>query len=146
MENQKLVNVEKVPEGLFLVNTLGIIYDPLNKKILIGKRVDDLNVPELSWSFPGGVPGRNEDLEKALEKKILKKTGLKVKSLGNIFSRIPKENNKFLLMYYLCEIISGDEVALDDFTELKWVDPEELEKYFTTSFDSRLKEYIIHLK
>jgi hypothetical protein len=35
---------------------------------------------------------------------------------------------------------------MEEFTELKWVFPEELEKYFTTSFDPRLKEYIMNLK
>ena len=34
----------------------------------------------------------------------------------------------------------------EDFTEIKWVDPEELENYFTTSFHPSLKEYIINLK
>lgn len=146
MANKKDLNIREFKKGIFLVNTLGIVFDTLKRKILIGKRLKDTLVPKLSWSFPGGIPENNEDLEKALERTIFEKTGLKVKNLGCIFARIPKENNKFLLLYYLCEVISGKEKPGKDFAELKWVDPKDLEKYFTTSFDSRLKEYIMGLK
>ena len=100
----------------------------------------------MTWTFPGGFPEYYDDLEKSLEKKIKAKTGLAVKNLGCIFSRIFKENKKIILMYYLCEVMSGKETPKNDFVELKWVDPKYLEKCFTTSFDPRLKEYIMHLK
>ncbi|MEM0465350.1 MAG: NUDIX domain-containing protein [Candidatus Pacearchaeota archaeon] len=146
MRIKERFNIKEQKKGIFYVNLLGIIFDTKTRKILIGKRVKDDLVPKLTWSFPGGVPSYNEDLEKSLERKILKKTGLKVKSLGNIFSRIPKENRKFLLLYYLCEVVSGKEKPGSDFTELKWVTPNELIKMVTTSLDPRLKEYIMHLK
>ena len=88
----------------------------------------------------------NESENITLEKTIKKKIGLRVKNLGCVFSRIFKENKQFLLMYYLCESIGGKEKPSKDLTELKWVKPEELEGYFTTSFDKRLKEYIMNLK
>jgi plasmid replication initiation protein len=66
--------------------------------------------------------------------------------LGTIFARIPEEREELLLVYYLCEKTGGKEKPGDDFTEFKWVAPEELEKYFTTSFHPNLKEYILNLK
>ena len=56
------------------------------------------------------------------------------------------EKPTLLAIYYLCETIGGKELAGDDFTELKWIPPEEVEKYFTTSFHPELKEYINNLK
>lgn len=81
-----------------------------------------------------------------MEITVKKKTGLKVKNLGPIFSRILTENNRFLMIYYLCEVVGGKEKPGDNIFELKWVKPKELEKHFTTSFDKRLKEYILNLK
>jgi len=142
----KKINWNKLNKGVFLVNTLGIIYDPSKKRILIAKRIDDSYIKNLTWCFPGAIPSYRKDLEKSLEKNIKNKTGLRVKNLGCVFSRIFKENKQFLLMYYLCEVVGGKENPSKDLTELKWVKPEEIQDYFTTSFDKRLREYIMNLK
>ena len=140
------MNWEEFDRGVFLVNVLGIVFNPGTKRILIGKREKDPYVPELGWGFPGGRPEYGEDLEESLKREIKKKTGLKVESLGAVFARVPEEKNEFLLIYYLCEAIGGKEKAGEKFKEIKWVKPEELEKYFTTSFHPKLKEYIMNLK
>jgi len=137
---------QEFDRGVFLVNVLGIVYDPKTKKILIGKRKNDEYIPELEWCFPGGRPKYDEDLEDGLKREIKKKTGLEVESLGAVFARIPDEKKEFLLIYYLCEVVGGKEKAGEKFIEIKWVSPEELEKYFTTSFHPKLKEYIMNLK
>jgi ADP-ribose pyrophosphatase YjhB (NUDIX family) len=142
----KKIKWEELERGVYLVNVLGVIYNPKEKKILIGKRENDEYVPELGWCFPGGRPEYGEDLEEGLKREIEKKTGLKIESLGSIFSRVPDENDKFILIYYLCEKTGGEGKAGEKFTEIKWVKPEELEEYFKTSFDPRLKEYIENLK
>ena len=143
-ENHK--NWSPLDKGSFFVTTLGIIFDTTNRKILIGRRENDPHIRKLTWSFPGGSPEHGIDLERSVERLIEKKTGLDVKNLGCIFARISKENKNFLLIYYLCEVIGGKENPKDDLHELKWVKPTELESYFTTSLDPRLKEYIMHLK
>lgn len=130
----------------FQVILLGVIFDPKTKRILIGKRENDPYVPKLTWVFPGGKAEFGEELERTLKKKIKEKTGLKVESLGNIFTRTFPEKKDFLLVYYLCEGVDGKEKPRDEIVELKWVKPEELEKYFTTSFHASLKEYIMNLK
>lgn len=129
----------------FQVILLGIIYDPKKKKILIGRRENDQYIKELSWCFPGGSLDEN-DIEKCLEKKIKLKTGLEVSNLGSVFSKTYPEKRDLLAVYYLCEVVKGKEKHGDDLKELKWVSPEELENYFTTSFHPHLKEYILNLK
>ena len=57
-----------------------------------------------------------------------------------------KENPGFILIYHLCEVTGGKEKPGDNIKELKWVRPEELEKYFSISFHPHMKEYIMNLK
>ena len=130
----------------FNIVLLAIIFDPNKKRILIGRREKNLYIKKLTWCFPGGRLNYGEDLEETLKKRIKEKTGLKIENLGSIFSRIHKESKEFLLIYHLCEVIGGKEKPADDLIELKWVKPEELENYFTTSFHPHMKEYVLNLK
>ena len=125
---------------------LGVIFDPAKRKILLGRRENDPYIKELTWVFPGGSLNYEEDLDAALKKKIKEKTGLDVKNLGAIFAKTYPEKKEFLSIYFLCEAVSGEEKAADDLVELKWVKPEEVENYFTTSFHPHMKEYILNLK
>jgi 8-oxo-dGTP diphosphatase len=144
MEKQT-IDFKKYKSGLFVVIVLGIVYNPLTKKILIGRRVRDPHIKELTWAFPGGKPEYGEDLEKAVKREIKEETNLNVESLGTIFAKTYPEKMELLSIYYLCEVKDGKEKAGDDFVELKWVKPSELEKYFKTSFHPKLKEYITNL-
>ena len=125
---------------------LGVIFDTKTRKILIGKRKKDHYITKLTWAFPGGRLDAKGDLEKTLVKKIKQKTGYNVKSLGSIFAKTYPEKKDFLSIYYLCEATSGKQKVGKDFTELKWVKPQEMQKHFTTSFHPKLKEYIMNLK
>jgi 8-oxo-dGTP diphosphatase len=142
------IKIEGHNKGVFSVIVIGIIYDPANKKILIGKRSDDPDIPKLSWCFPGGRPEYEEGLETAVKREIKEETGLDVESLGVIHARNYPEKKEFLAIYYLCEAldVKKDLEPGDNFSELKWVSPEKLEDYFTTSFPDKLKEYILNLK
>lgn len=137
---------KKMEKETFSVIVLSIIFDPKTRKILIGKRENDLYVEELSWVFPGGRLTNEETEEQTLKRKVKEETGLKIENLGTVFSRIFPERKDFFLIYNLCELIEGEEKAGGDIKELKWVSPDELESYFTTSFDPKLKEYIHNLK
>ena len=118
--------MEELPK--FSAIVLGIIYDPANKKILIGKRLKDPHVENLEWCFPGGRLKNNDEVDIALKTHIKKKTGYEVKNLGAIFSKIVNEKGNMLAVYFLTEVFKGDEQPGDGMTELKWVDPEEVEK------------------
>jgi 8-oxo-dGTP diphosphatase len=141
-----MIEWNKFDRGVFLVNALGIVFNPSTKKILIGKREKDPFIKKLGWCFPGGRPRYGEEIEESLKKEINKKTGLKVESLGAVFAKTYPEKDEFLSIYYLCEVVGGKEKAGGKFKELKWVSPEELEKYFITSFHPKLKEYIMNLR
>lgn len=128
--------------GVFLVNVLGVVYNPKTKKILIGRRENDPLVPELKWSFPGGRPGYEKDLEEYLKIEIKKKTGLDIEVKEIILARVPPENKEFLLLYYRCDVAGGKERAGDKFVELKWIKPSEIRKYSTTTMDEKLLDYL----
>jgi len=125
---------------------LGIIFDPSTKKILIGRRENDPHFPNLSWIFPGGRLNKGEDAGKAFKERIRETTNLEVANLGAIFAKTYPEKDDFVAIHFLCEIRSGEEKAGGKVKELKWVSIDELEKYFTTSFHPRLKEYLTNLK
>lgn len=130
----------------FKVITLAVIFDTAKKKILIGKGTKEPGIPELSWVFPGGIANHEEDLDQSLKKNILEKTGYKTKNLGAIFAKTYPEKKDLISVYFFCECIEGNEKVGGDLTELKWVNPEELENHFTTSFHPKLKEFILTLK
>ena len=132
--------------GEFNVVLLGVIYDPSTKKILIGRRESDPHLPRLEWCFPGGRLRRGEKLGDSFKERIKEKTGLEVANLGSIFSKVYPEKDNLIAIYFLSEKRDGEEKAQQDFVELKWVSPEEIEEYFKVSFHPRLKEYIINLK
>lgn len=136
---------KKYDKGVFNVIVLGIIFDPKERKILIGKRKKDTYIEKLTWCFPGGKPEYNEELEESIKREIKEETNLDVESLGAVFVKTYPERRDLIAVYYLCEMIDGEENPEHDFEELKWVNPEEIEKYFTTSLHPNLKEYLLHL-
>jgi len=130
----------------FEVIILAIIFNPKEKKILIGKRENDTVFPNLTWGFPGGrvIPG--EDVDASLKKKIKLKTGYDIKNLGAIFSKTYPIKRDLLAVYFLTEIFEGEEKPGDDLTELKWISPKEIENYFGRgAVHPKLKEYLLDL-
>ena len=132
----------KFKRGVFLVNVLGIVYDNEKKRILIGRRKDDPYIKDLSWTFPGGRPAYQEDLEFYLKHAIKIKTGLDVDIKKIVFAKTYPEKREFLSIYYLCEVAGGKESAGEKFVEMKWIEPRDVEKYFTTSIHPKLLEYL----
>lgn len=132
---------KKFDKGVFLVNVLGVIYNPKEKKILIGRREKDPYLKELTWCFPGGRPSYKEDLEFYLKKEVKIKTNLNINIKKIIFAKTYPEKREFLSLYYLCEVKNGKEKAGEKFKEIKWIKPLAVEKYFTTSIHPKLLEY-----
>jgi len=127
---------------VFLLNVLGVIYDPTTKQILIGKRENDPYITELSRTFPGGRPAYQEDLEFYLQHEIQIKTWLDVDVKNIIFAKTYPEKREFLAIYYLCEIIWGEIKAGEKFSEVKRIKPTDVQKYFTTSLHPKVLEYL----
>jgi len=137
---------KKFSKGVFLVNVLGIIYNPKTKKILIGRRENDPYIKQLSWCFPGGRPAYKNDIEHYLKLEIKNKTNLTVNIKKIIFAKTYPEKREFLSIYYYCEIISGKEKAGEDMAEIKWVKPTEVKKYFTTSLHPMAFKFLKELE
>jgi ADP-ribose pyrophosphatase YjhB (NUDIX family) len=135
----------KMDTKKFEVVVLAIIFDPAKKKILIGKRENDPNIPQLGWCFPGGRIRHGDEVDKVLKQHIKNKTGYTIKNLGTIFSKVYSEKEDLLAVYFLTEVFEGKEKPGEDIVELKWVSPDKVEKHFKTSFNSRLKEYLMNL-
>jgi ADP-ribose pyrophosphatase YjhB (NUDIX family) len=129
--------------GVFLVNVLGIVHN--DRKILIGRREKDPYVKELSWSFPGGRPAYDDDLENYLKHEIKIKTGLDVDVKRIIFAKTYPEKREFLFIYYYCEAVGGKEKAGEKFVEIKWVKPIDVKKYFTTYLHPELMDFLKQL-
>lgn len=100
------------------------------------------DIKELSWCFPGGRPAYKEDLEFYLKHEIKIKTGLDVNIKKVIFAKTYPEKREFISIYYYCEVSGGKEKAGEQFVEIKWVKPTEVQKYFTTSLHPKLLEYL----
>jgi len=128
--------------GVFLLNVLGIVYNPKTRKILIGKREKDPYIKELSWTFPGGRPAYKKDLDFYLKHEIKIKTGLDVNVKKIVFAKTYPEKREFLSIYYLCEVVGGKEKAGQKFVEIKWIKPTDVQKYFTTSLHPNLLKYL----
>ena len=129
----------------FNVIILGIIFDPKNKKVLIGRRENDPNIPELTWCFPSGRAVQGEDIDKTLKRVVKEKTGYVVKNLGTFFSKTYPEKDDLIGIYFLTQVFEGEEKPGDDIVELKWVHPKELKSHFTTSFHKKLDEFLNNL-
>jgi len=138
------MNWKNFNRGVFLVNVLGIVYDPKTKKILIGRRGKDEFLPQLTWCFPGGRPNYNHSLTMSLKMEIKKKTNLDVNVLDCFFARTLIEKPEFLLIYYFCDVVegSGKPKTMEKFKEIKWVRPTQIEKYFTTSIDPVVASFL----
>jgi len=137
----KKLNWDEFDRGVFLLNVHAIIIK--DGKILIGRRENDPYLKQLSWCFPGGRPAYEEDLEYYLKLEVKKKTNLDIEPKKVLFAKTYPENRHFLSIYYLCQVIGGEEKAGEKFVEIKWVKPEELETHFTTSLHPKLYQMIL---
>lgn len=129
-----------------MINVVGIVFDSRTEKILIGKREDDPYLKELTWCFPGGRPRYGEPLEQGLKREIKKKTGIDVEIKKMVFARAIEEREEFLVIYYFCKPAGGELKAGEKFTEVKWVRPTEVKRYFRTSIHPRVMGFLQKLE
>lgn len=137
------LNWDEFDKGIFLVNCLAVVLK--DGKILIGKRENDEYIKNLSWCFPGGRPAYDDELEDYLKLEVKKKTNLDINIKKIIFAKTYPEDRQFLSIYYLAESVGGEEKAGEKFTDLKWIDPRDVKKYFTTSIHPEVYKIITNL-
>jgi 8-oxo-dGTP diphosphatase len=100
---------------------------------------------EGQWSIPGGMLELGESIVEGVRRELAEETGLEVRVLGliEVFERIiPGEGGRtryhFVILDYLCEMISGKAKAASDVTDVAWAREEELDKYSLTDIAARV--------
>jgi 8-oxo-dGTP diphosphatase len=80
------------------------------------------------WSLPGGLVETGELLADAVRREILEETGLYIKPVRifQIFERILRDASgqaeyHYVLVDYVCKVVSGELRAADDVSRVEWV-------------------------
>lgn len=126
----------------FKVVVIGIIFDPKERKILVGK-----NKGDSSYSFLEGNLRQDEELDVGLKRVTFEKTGYKVHNLGAIYARNNIDDRKDVLeLFFLCEATEGNEKPGENVEELKWIKPSEVESTIDRELRATLRDYILGLE
>jgi 8-oxo-dGTP diphosphatase len=120
---------------------VGLIFDPKERKILIGRKQGDEK-----YSFLEGDLTYEEEIDTCLKRNVREKTGYIVHNLGAIYAEnMLKEKDKFKI-HFLCEATEGEMKPGEKVEELLWVNPSEVENKIEVKLPSRLHEYIMGLE
>lgn len=106
-----------------------IVYDG---RALIVQRAGEPRKGE--WTVPGGVLEIGETLRSGVEREVLEETGLVVKAgpVVDVFENIwPDADGRtqfhYVLVDFLCELISGELKVASDASDARWISLEELD-------------------
>jgi len=85
------------------------------------------------WSVPGGMLELGEKLRDGVRRETLEETGLEVEpgEVLDVFDSIfPDREGRtqyhYVLIDYLCRLVSGEARAGSDVSEVRWVSPQDL--------------------
>jgi 8-oxo-dGTP diphosphatase len=85
------------------------------------------------WSVPGGMLELGETLQQGLIREVLEETSLTVEPLEvlEVFDSIFRDPDgrvryHYVLIDYLCNVVSGDATPATDVSDVRWVSEEEL--------------------
>ena len=100
---------------------------------------------EGQWSIPGGMLELGESIEEGVRRELAEETGIEVRVLEliEVFERvIPGEGGRiryhFVILDYLCEMVSGEARAASDVIDVAWAGEDELEKFALTPIATRV--------
>lgn len=86
------------------------------------------------WTVPGGVLEIGETLRIGVEREVLEETGLVVKAgpVVDVFENIwPDADGRtqfhYVLVDFLCELVSGELMVASDASDARWISLEELD-------------------
>jgi 8-oxo-dGTP diphosphatase len=85
------------------------------------------------WTVPGGVLEVGETLRAGTEREVLEETGLVVRAgdVVDVFESIWPDANgatefHYVLVDFMCELISGEVKPATDVSDARWITPDEL--------------------
>jgi 8-oxo-dGTP diphosphatase len=97
------------------------------------------------WSIPGGMLELSETIEHAVRRELAEETGIEVRVLQliEVFERIFPDATghtqyHFVILDYLCELVSGEPKAASDVTDVAWVPEDDLTRYSLTPIATRV--------
>jgi 8-oxo-dGTP diphosphatase len=100
---------------------------------------------EGQWSIPGGMLELGESIAEGVRRELAEETGIeaRVLELIEVFERvIPGEAGRtryhFVILDYLCEMVSGEAKAASDVTDVAWAREDELEGFQLTAIATRV--------
>ena len=130
-----------------MINVTCAVIRNEDNEVLVVQRGEATDHP-FKWEFPGGKVQFAEDPKDALVRKI--KSGLNVTAdvdeLCTIVSHVylmGDEKTHVVLLAYFADFVEG-EVTLNDYTDAKWIDYEELNNYgFIAADQPIIKELLL---
>ena len=105
------------------------------------------------WSLPGGLVETGELLTHAVQREIFEETGLYIKPVRifEIFERIMRDTSgepeyHYVLVDYVCKVVSGELRAADDVSQVQWVRRHALKNYQLTEGTLGVIEKAFHAR
>ncbi len=134
-----------------IVIGLGIIVNRQGKVLIGARKGKDPWVKNLTWVFPGGGL-ESLNFDKELKREIKEEANLDVNVKTLITTRTHPDgslgNVQIVALYFYC--VPADKKQkprpADGLTQLKWVNPSEVFKYFTTSTSDEVTKFLISIE
>jgi 8-oxo-dGTP diphosphatase len=109
---------------------IGAVIVHRNRVLLVRRATEPLKG---EWSVPGGMLELGEKLRDGVRREVLEETGLKVEpgDVLDVFDSIFRDEKgrtqyHYVLIDYLCRLVSGEAKAGSDVSEVRWVQEDEL--------------------
>jgi len=126
----------------------GVIVE--NNKVLIVQREKielGSNHTLLHWVFPGGRIEKGETEEEALFREVSEETGRSVE-IKSLIDKRQHPEFPVVISYYYCVPVDQSMVGIstEEIRETRWVNFEELPRYFTSTFNPAVAAFLESLK
>ena len=111
-----------------LVGVGGVVIDSTGRALVVRRATEPLKG---RWSIPGGLVHLGETLQEAVEREIAEETGLTVNAeavievLDRIYLEAERVRYHYVLVDYLCTLVSGHAQASSDADEVRWITRDE---------------------
>lgn len=132
-----------------IITGLAIAVNDIGEVLIGRRRGEDGHVPNLSWSFPGSQL-HSVHFQTELVNTLHQRTGLNIELSRVVAARVIPESGVDgvqVVAMYSSGSVQGKQnfVAHEPYTELKWVKPLEVFKYFTSSTTDEVTAFLAKL-